>query len=234
MIAGALIVASTGCAPLLPAPELPDGVAVETVRVEGTVADRYRPAFGPVVATVLLAHGFTRDRTTLAQLALDLAAAGFVVVVPDLPHLADRQGNAGFLSRLAAAERARGDSKLIFAGFSAGAAATLAAAAEEKGLAGWIGLDPVALDAAPLAARLRAPAFVLRAPPGACNANASFAAVVPAFANLLADRVLPEATHCDFEAPTDTLCRRSCGEASPARQREVRAAVLEAARAMAR
>jgi hypothetical protein len=51
---------------------------------------------------------------------------------------------------------------------------------------------------------------------------------VEALPNLVVDRVLPEASHCDFEHPTDLLCEFVCGRADPVRQSAVQAFLLEA------
>lgn len=219
------------CAPLLPAPPAPEGVSADTLRLERTAVERYRPSAEPR-ATVILVHGFTRDRTTLAELGLVLAAAGFEVLLPDLPHIADRAANARFVAGLVARVRKEGGQPIFVGGFSAGAAVALEAAAGQPEVAGLVALDPVARDAAKLAASVQSPAFVLRAPPGPCNANGAFAAALAALPNLVADRVFEEATHCDFEGPTDALCRRTCGEESPLRQARIRAAVLEALETM--
>ena len=40
---------------------------------------------------------------------------------------------------------------------------------------------------------------------------------------------LPGASHCDFESPTDWMCRLACGDADPARQQRVRQGLLDAA-----
>jgi len=45
-------------------------------------------------------HGFMRDRQSLGALASELADRGALVVVPDLPFLADPVGNASALSAI--------------------------------------------------------------------------------------------------------------------------------------
>ena len=37
------------------------------------------------------------------------------------------------------------------------------------------------------------------------------------------------ASHCDFESPSDWMCRLACGDTDPARQQRVRQALLDAA-----
>jgi hypothetical protein len=42
------------------------------------------------------------------------------------------------------------------------------------------------------------------------------------------DRLIEEASHCDFESPTDWICRLACGETDPQRQGVVREVLLGA------
>jgi hypothetical protein len=48
--------------------------------------------------------------------------------------------------------------------------------------------------------------------------------------SLVEDRVIDEASHCDFESPTDRLCQVFCGDAAPARQAIVRQTLHDAVR----
>ena len=204
--------------------------------------DVYRPTTGAPRAVVILAHGFTRSRATLAELGRDLAGSGFAVVAPDLPYLVDHTGNGRVLAGLAsmieqgtAPELDLGARRVIFAGFSAGGLASLLAAASHPGSLGWIGIDPVdrgnrGIAAAP---RLSVPAYVVRGPSAACNAYANSEAIVKRVPALADDRIVANASHCDFETPTDGICEFLCGRADPARQAAIRAAVVEAARALA-
>ena len=43
------------------------------------------------------------------------------------------------------------------------------------------------------------------------------------------DELIAGASHCDFESPTDWMCRLACGETDPARQQQVRQGLLDAA-----
>lgn len=240
-----LAVALAGCATPGVRVEAPPGVVQRTIPVEiagdTSVVDIYRPEARRAEAVVLLAHGFSRNRSTLAELATELTVAGFTVVVPDLPYFADSVANARFLGSLAATIKQRirpdldfGAQRIVFAGFSAGATASLVAASTSDAL-GWIGLDPVDQGgaASEFANGLRAPAFVVRASPSSCNANYNFQPALARLPDLVANRVEPGASHCDFEAPTDAVCALVCGPASAERQRAIRAAVVAAARAIA-
>jgi dienelactone hydrolase len=215
-----------------------------SIELDGSpeAVDLFRPSAGEPRAAVILAHGFTRSRLNLGDLGRDLAAAGFVAVVPNLPYLVDHTGNGRVLARLA--ERiARADEpdldfgtrQVIFAGFSAGGLAALLGAAGYPRALGWIGLDPVdradrGVAAAP---RVAAPAYVLRAPPAACNARSNSLAMIERLPAVVENRVVPDASHCDFESPTDGLCELVCGRADPARQAAVRASAVAAAKALA-
>ena len=232
--------AATG-APVQSMPGVLERSVTIDVAVDTTLADTYWPEATKPHAVVLLAHGFARSRSTLVVLARELAGAGFAVVVPDLPHLADHTANARFLQALSEVIEqssnpalSLGAQRIIFAGFSAGGGATLVAAASRGHALGWIGLDPVdqAKAAAAAAPRMSALAFVIRAPASACNAESNFAPALALLPELALDRVEPGASHCDFESPTDAVCAVVCGAASAERQATIRSAVVAAARKM--
>jgi dienelactone hydrolase len=194
-------------------------------------------AAGPRTA-VVLAHGFTRTRANMAGHAAMLAGEGVWAVVPDLPYAVDSRDNARALRDLLAALQrgAAGPAieRFVLVGFSAGGLAAILAA-DAPGVAGYVGLDPfdrpggVGLEAA---RRLQIPAWLLRGPSAACNAYDIAGPWVAALPRLVEDRVLPAASHCDFEAPTDRLCQLVCGDADPARQAEVREFLRAAVRAI--
>jgi dienelactone hydrolase len=128
--------------------------------------------------------------------------------------------------------------RVVLVGFSAGGLSSLLAAGT-PGVVGYVGLDPfdrvergAAGAAAPLglghARTLQTPALLLRAPPSRCNAESVAAPWGAALTRLQADTVIKGATHCDFESPTDWMCRWACGGADPGRQAQVRSALLEA------
>lgn len=187
-------------------------------------------------AAVVLAHGFTRSRATLAGHAAALAREGVWAVVPDLPYLVDSRDNALALRDLLEALRGGAAGapleRFVLVGFSAGGLAAVLAA-DAPGVEGFIGLDPfdrpgrVGLEAA---RRLRVPAYLLRSPSAACNAYSIAEPWAGALAELVDDRILADASHCDFEAPTDRICEFVCGPAHPARQEAVRDFVLGAVR----
>ena len=212
------------------------GAAVRTLKLEiggrAINVDVYLPDAAPTRGTVVIAHGFTRDRTTMRGHALALAAAGEAVIVPDLPYLVDSRDNARALRDLLLLVDRGGLGHLprryVMIGFSAGGLSALLAS-DAPGVAGYIGLDPfdrpshVGLDAA---RQLLVPAYLLRGPSRACNAYSIAEPWVAALPELREDRVLHGATHCDFESPTDRLCEFVCGDASPTEQAEVRSFIL--------
>jgi dienelactone hydrolase len=219
--------------------------AVAQATIELTLAGRevavdvYRPA-GPVRGAAILSHGFTRSRTTLGGHAAAIAAAGVLAITPDMPYTFDFNRNAQGLAELVALLLAGGEfgapvSRVALVGFSAGGLSSLLAAAT-PGVVGYVGLDPfdrvapdrkgaLGLDFAP---NLKTEAILLRAPPSRCNAQSVAAPWGQALPALLSDRVIEGASHCDFESPSDWMCRLACGETDPARQAVVRATVIEA------
>jgi pimeloyl-ACP methyl ester carboxylesterase len=177
---------------------------------------------------VILAHGFTRTRETMAGHAVTLARDGYWVVVPDLPYLMNSRDNAVALRDLIKQlqQGAAGEplDRFVLVGFSAGGLSALLAA-DAPGVAGYIGLDPfdrpggVGLVAA---RKLAIPAFLLRGPSAKCNAYSIAEPWVKALPNLIEDRQFAAASHCDFEAPTDRLCTFVCGNTNPQTQAVVR------------
>jgi dienelactone hydrolase len=198
-----------------------------------TRADVYQPAVAPRGAAVF-AHGFTRTRATMADHARMLAGVGVMAVVPDLPYLADSRDNARALVELVAQIRrgqfAEPAGRIVLIGFSAGALAALLASSSE-GVVGFIGLDPFDRPGGvgrAFARTLQIPAVLLRAPPSACNAFSIAAPWATALVRLEKDRVFEAAVHCDFEAPTDGLCRLVCGRPDARRRAAIQGEMLEA------
>lgn len=211
----------------------------ESVEIAGTAeqVDVYRPSVESPAGIAIVAHGFARSRVRHRELGRALADAGVTAVIPDLPNVMDHWGNgdavvdlvqkleAGALG-LPPAERSR----IVLVGTSAGGLATVLAAAKLPGIAGWIGLDPVdrtgtGVDAA---AHLASPAVVLIGGGSPCNLFGSGRSIARALPHLLRSTVYGEASHCDFEDPTNNLCRTLCGGSSSEMQERVR---LETVRA---
>ena len=200
-----------------------------------TTVDVFTPA-APARDAVILAHGFTRTRITMTEHAERLAREGLLVVAPDLPYYWHSGDNAKALRDLVAmmlaGKFAPPVSRVVLVGFSAGGLAALLAA-DSPGVAGYIGLDPfdrpsgIGRDAAK---KLERPAYLIRAPGSRCNAFAIAEPWKTAFPKLVQDRVVPEATHCDFESPTDWVCRAACGGSDDARRKTIADAIDGAVR----
>ena len=200
--------------------------------------DIHVPA-APTQDAVVLVHGFTRTRATMAGHAAALAQAGLLAVAPDLPYGLSAQDNAQALAELVAILRQGSQgggvphapvARVVLVGYSVGALTALLAATS-PGVVGYVALDPIDYPGGEglfAAYRLNVPAVLVHGPPSLCNVfriAARWAAVLPA---LVADRSIADAGHCDFESPTDRGCTWFCGAADPLRQGKVSAALLEA------
>lgn len=237
-LVGALMVTMANAAePAAPPPVLTQVQVLDGHRV---ALDVY-PAVGPLRGAAILSHGFTRSRRTLAGHAQALADAGVLVLTPDLPCTFDFRCNARALTALVGLLRT-GETfgapvqKVMLVGFSAGGLSSLLAA-DTPGVVGFVGLDPFdrtmtgETERLGLAAagRLRTEALLLRAPPSRCNAEAVAAPWGAALPTLWRDELISSASHCDFESPTDWMCRLACGDTDPVRQQRVRQVLLDAA-----
>jgi dienelactone hydrolase len=190
---------------------------------ESVSVDVYLPSEAAPRGAAILAHGFARSRIRHRDLGEALAAAGFIAVVPDLPDLLDAWHNADAIVTLAdklesgdAGAPAVQRDRLVLVGTSIGGLVTIMAAAKLPGVAGWVGLDPVdrTRSAVRAASKLAAPAVVLLAKPSFCNLFGSGGAIARAAPGLLRSTVVEGASHCDFEGPTDGICRAACGHGS--------------------
>jgi len=220
-------------------------VHTESVHLDGwdVAIDVYEPGTAPARGAAIIAHGFTRDRSRHRALGEDLAAAGIIAVIPNLPHVMDHWGNGTALAELAdkLSSGALGlppveRSALVLIGTSAGGLASVVAAAKLPGLAGWIGLDPVdRTGTGPSAAsQLTAPAVLLLGGASPCNLFGSGRSIGHALPRLLRSEKLKDASHCDFEEPTNRFCEVMCGASSPRMQSRVRSETVSAAVEMLR
>ncbi len=237
LAAAAIAAMAAAAAPAAPPPVRTQVLALDGHRV---TLDVY-PAAGPLRGAVILSHGFTRSRRTLAGHAQALADAGVLALTPDLPCTFDFRCNARALAALVGSLRAGGSfgdpiEKVMLVGFSAGGLSSLLAA-DTPGVVGYVGLDPfdrtmhgeterLGLTAA---SRLRTEALLLRAPPSRCNAEAVAAPWGTTLPAIWRDELIAGASHCDFESPSDWMCRLACGDTDPVRQQQVRQGLLDAA-----
>ena len=213
-----------------------------SVKIKGKTVevDVYQP-MGPQTGAAILTHGGFRGRKTMAEHAQALAARGVLAVAPDMPCTFDHRCNASAIAELvktlrdtdAFGARAR---RVMLVGFSAGGLASLLAA-DTPGVVGFVGLD--AYDHLPpneserlgivAARRLDTETLLLRAPASRCNAQSVSAPWQTVLKGLWRSELIDGATHCDFEAPTDWLCRLACGDPDASRQLLVRQGLLDAA-----
>jgi len=215
-------------------------VSTESIELAGQDqrVDIYRPAAAAADGVAIVAHGFNRSRVRHRDLGRALATAGIVAVIPDLPNFLNLWGNGDALVELAHKLEAgalglppQERSHLVLIGTSAGGLASVLAAADLPGLAGWIGLDPVDRTDTGIAAaaKLTSPAVVLLAPSAACNLFASGRSIARAVPGLRRVQVIEGASHCDFEDPTNKFCQVVCGSTSPERQARIRGETVSAA-----
>ena len=199
--------------------------------------DVFRPTAAPV-GVAIVAHGFTRSRVRHRDLGRALAEAGVIAVVPDLPNVMNLWGNgdalAEFVERIeggALASVAVDRAHVVLIGTSAGGLATVLAAAQLPGLAGWIGLDPVDRTGtgAHAAARVTSPAVVMLAEPSLCNLVESGRAIAEALPRRWRTVEVAGASHCDFEDPTNNMCQVVCGRSSQDARTQIRAEIVTTA-----
>ena len=214
--------------PTLP---LPAGVSKHTEKLtlagRKVAVDIYLPAGPGPSPVVVVAHGFTRNRHTMAGWGGLLASEGFVVLVPDLPTWADHARNGRAVAELLAAAQAGSlipkpklSGRTALVGFSAGGMSTLLAAADTTNLTCWVGLDPVAggQQANRAAAGLRIPAFVLRAEPAPWNAHGNSREIFAALPGPAFSLAVIGASHVDAENPTSRAADWACGRSAPERR----------------
>lgn len=184
---------------------------------------------------VILAHGFLRDRRRMAGLATALANAGYPVATPNFRHGSAFSGghvaNSQDLIQLARHLAADMDTgQVIYAGFSAGALAALLAARADPAAIGLLTLDLVDSRAlgSEAAEGLQLPVVALAGAPSNCNAQDNAAPIYARLRHLHLTR-FAEASHCDFESPSDWLCRSLCDQPETAPADTVQPRILHAA-----
>lgn len=216
-------------------------VATATLRSAAGCTLRYEvhtPVGSGADLTVVIAHGFLRDLSTMRGWAEHLAGHGLRSAVVSLcrstPFAGRHAGNAEDLRAVAdallAREPGRTTGSVAYAGFSAGGLSALLAAADDPRAVAYLGLDPV--DGGGLAARAAGwdgPALFLFAEPSRCNADGSMVPMVNRLPAATAIAV-PHATHCHFEDPYAPLCERLCGRVEP---EEAARAIRDAVRSQA-
>lgn len=199
----------------------------EPDRAEPAKAQRPRTA----ATWIILAHGFLRSQDRMSGLATALAGTGIPVATlnfrNDSPLSGGHVKNSRDMVQLATQLQA---DKVIYAGFSAGGLAALLAARNDPRTLGVLTLDLV--DSKGLGERaakgLEVPMFALVGAPSNCNANGNAAAVY-AQASQVELTAFPQASHCDFETPTNWLCSLLCEDPDGTREPSQRARILQQA-----
>lgn len=180
--------------------------------------DLFLPRETGPAPVVVIAHGFSRNRTTMRGWGDRFAAAGYLVAIPDLPTRSDHARNGAGINDVlqqlesGAAAWPVDTTREAVMGFSAGGLSTALAAAANRRVALWIGLDPVDRGGAGAAAvTARAfPAVLITAVPSACNANGNGAALAAALPGPWLSLAVAGASHCDPESPGSRLCGMFC------------------------
>jgi dienelactone hydrolase len=177
---------------------------------------------------IIIAHGFFRRRRNMSGWGLHLAKEGFVAVVPDLPTMSDHARNGCFISELRrylctvdSLRQPVDPARVGLMGFSAGGLVTLLSAADDPGLAVWVGLDPVDWNGigAQAASKISCRAVVLTAEPSACNAHGNASNIIAAMPHCEHFKVIG-AVHVDAEWPTDWMAEIVCGRSRQDRRDE--------------
>ena len=175
--------------------------------------DVYAPEEEITDTLTVIQHGFARSRSEFVDFAIHLASWGMPAVVMDLCHAwaldVDLNQNGADVVDLV---NNLWEGPVIYMGHSNGAISSLVSASLDDKAVAVLGLDPVEriggnhLD---IAGSLRIPAMGIFGEAGACNTwNSGMDAymAVPE-RNLLRST---EADHCDFEAPTGSVCTLAC------------------------
>jgi dienelactone hydrolase len=232
-----LVVVLASSCPLAAETSEPRSVSTYTLELAGGEerVDVYRPVAQAPHGVAVVAHGFARSRARHRDLARALAAAGVVAVVPNLPSVLDLWGNGDALARFvqdleagAVPSLAVRREEVVLIGTSAGGLASLLAAAQLPNIAGWIGLDPVDRTGSGTraAARLQSPAVVMLAEPSMCNLLTSGRSIAEALPQRWRTVEVTDASHCDFEDPTNNMCQAMCGRSSDATREEIRKEIV--------
>jgi dienelactone hydrolase len=228
------------CSVLLPCAAA-DSVEQSTLHfpTNGPVMDvnAYLPVSVKQAPLVVVVHGFSRNKNHMRGWGDKLAAEGFVVLIPTLPHLADHRKNANAIVKLVAAARAgtlAPDFPKITAvglvGFSMGGLVTLlSASALEPPIDAWAGLDPADFGGLGAAAssRVNAPGLLFKAARDPFNLEKSRAAMVENYGGHLEEFGVSDSTHGDVESHPDFLVELSFGKTSPQRHAEILLRTLE-------
>jgi len=240
------VLGCTGCISNSSRPVVEDEIAVEAVTgpdyrnpgmifydsIEGKLTSSagcevaytyFRPGKVSKDVMVILGHGFMRSKGRMIDLTRHLASWGISVVAVEFCNSKLWAGNHDLngADMVAVARKLNAD-KVIYAGFSAGGLAALAAAGLDKNTIALFGLDMVDNKGLgkKIAPELTIPLYGLIAAPSICNADNNGLESYKAASD---SRVIEveDATHCHFEFPFDGKCSIACGIGEKRFKREV-------------
>lgn len=191
--------------------------------------EHYLPDNPRTNTTVILAHGFKRNLTTMRGWATQWYKKGIPVVIPSLCNSSWVRGrheeNASDLVKLR--EQLKID-EVIYAGFSAGGLASYLAAKQDPATSAYLGLDPV--DSGKLASNSKSPpdvpALYVFSKSSRCNRHNNFLPVIEDHKTARVVR-LDDTTHCHFELPYDRKCSLACGRSDKQTTRDRQQAINE-------
>ena len=200
-------------------------VSTTTMQVDGDAVTLYIPN-SPAESTSLavVSHGFARGPSNHITTATRLSSWGFIVATPALPSYTDHEANGKYIAQtlvpaMHTAYDAASDGKVVLIGHSAGGLASIVAAALVTNAA-YVGLDAVDMSDVgnSYANSVTSPALLLAGDPSRCNSDGNSAG----WADMVGGEhwlvSVSDATHCDFESETDSLCDNLCGDSDTARQ----------------
>tara|TARA_Y100001970_G_scaffold290861_1_gene426012 strand:- start:2290 stop:3279 length:990 start_codon:yes stop_codon:yes gene_type:complete len=205
-------------------PHYPYGITLETHSINVTNCanmqyDVYTP-YADNPPMVVLGHGFARGPDVMAGWAEHLSSWGVKVLLPTLCHYnvftgVDHEMNGQNMVELASFYNA---TEVVYAGHSAGGLAAIIAASLDDNAIGVLGLDATDTQDIPgvpdligqnYASNITCPAFSIFGEPSTCNAVNNGLNLFSMMNSYQAIKII-DADHCDFENPTDWICKSQC------------------------
>ncbi|MFK7893399.1 MAG: alpha/beta hydrolase [Granulosicoccus sp.] len=187
----------------------------------------YEPDMPVGSSSVLLGHGFLRDQDKLISLSRALANSGIRAITLNFCNMRPWNGNheANAIDMRNLARHLDTLDDVVFGGFSAGGLAAILAADENTRAVFLLDfVDQAGLGASALK-KLQVPVTGFHGPPSSCNANNSGVSTIEQHLgrqeNLsIGYTMIGEASHCEFESPTDWLCKLTCADDDKAADNE--------------
>ena len=182
----------------------------------------YYPVNHESEVIVLLAHGFSRDRSVMAGFAEHFSSWGIKTITINLLHssIFDNNPILDALDINIVADQIGQGLPIIYVGHSSGGMRSVLAASQNSNAISVLGLDLVddlypgtdneyyALSAV---SNMMVPVWGMFGESSACNANNNGVNVFQ-YAVQGNAVIITEADHCDFELPTNLLCSLLCAQ----------------------